>query len=406
MDGDYEYLLKLCRAGKLYEAEALLRDGVDPNPPPGVRKSALGVAMEKGFHSLVVLLLRSGARPGQREVENAAYAGNLEHLRLLLEHGGKLGCVYAIRAACERGGGAMIDFLLAQGVDLVTGSPLAVAMKTGNKSAIGKWKRLLDQHPTLAVQGAMALAHFCREGSERGVALMLWAGADPRMPIPEEGHEDDPERHKTALEEAAEGGRVKILQRLAIDPATDDVGYLMYRADSRDRAEAVECLFDRCTPAQREAGLKQMLELAIWRVDWKSDRTLSSGCGPYAARGEVEKIERLARMGAKSDARAESGSIRSALRRVEPELAMRVIRALASGPVPDLDELRRIVKTKTILGRLESLSLSREDRELLALRPSKGDAARHGTRDLGYATPRKPWWPQQSFWQRRNKATP
>lgn len=401
MDGDYEYLVRLCREGKLYEAEALLREGVDPNPPPNIRKSALRMALGKGFHSLVVLLLRKGARPGLNEMFDVAWSGNAEYMSLLLENGGKLEDPRAIEVACERGAGPMIDLLESKDIDLVTGSPLAAAMKTGNKSVIGRWKRLLEKHPDLAVQGAMALFHFCEKDSERGVALMLWAGADPRMPIPQEGEYHDPDWQVTALGEAAFKGNVKVLQRFGIDPATDDVADLLWRVGSGNHHQAVEYLLDLATPIQREEGLGRMLATAISQVDWKSDRTLGWGHGPTDAEPDVKVIEKLARLGARLDVKKESHQVRSALRRAEPDQAIRIVRALASGPVADIEELRRVVKTKTILKRLESTALSREDRELLALKAPKPRTPRTATQGAEYSGHRKPWWPGQTFWQRR-----
>lgn len=375
MDEDYEYLLKLCRAGKLYEAEALLREGIDPNPPPGLRKSALAVAIEKGFHSLVVLLLQSGARPGQKDIWEAARAGTVEMLGLLIDHGGFPLDSRDVAAACERGGGPAIDLLASHGADLVKGSPLFEALCTGNKSVIGAWKRHLDRNPSLAAQGAMALAHFCRAGSERGVALMLWAGADPRMPVPPDGEleEEDPDRRTTALAEAAAGGKIAILKVLGIDPLTDHVPDLVCTADLYERREAMEFLLDLCTQNQRTAALARMLQSAIWSLGWKCDPR-TGWWGQYPASSEVEKIERLARMGAKLCADREPGMplrIRTALRRAEPDLALRVIRALASGPVSDIEQLRQMVRTKTIIDKLRYRNLSASDMELLGMKPPK-----------------------------------
>lgn len=402
MDGDYEHLVRLCWEGKLYEVEALLEEWVDPNPPPHIRKSALRVALGEGFHSLVVLLLRKRARVGSREMFDVAWAGNVEYMGLLLDHGGKLDDAHAIESACERGAGPMIDLLESRGVDLVTGSPLAAALKTGNKSIIGRWKRLLDKYPDLAAQGAEALFHFCEKGSERGVALMLWAGADPRMPILEEGEEYDPDWQRTAMGEAAYRGNLKMLRQFRVDPGIDDVGDLLSRTGSGNHHETVDYLLEIATPAQREDGLGRMLSSAISRVDWKSDQRLGWGAGRSDAEPDVQMIEKLAHLGAKLNAGEEASRLRSALRRADPRQALRIIRALAGGPIADIDELRRVVKTKTILARLEDITLSREDRELLALKPSKR-ASRGQTRPmLEHSTARKPWWPGQTFWQRRS----
>jgi hypothetical protein len=78
-----------------------------------------------------------------------------------------------------------------------------------------------------------------RAGSERGVNLCLWAGADPHTPAPHPGSglsgEADTEDGEepfigwTAMEEAARQGNLAILKRLGPDPARDDFDDL-YRA--------------------------------------------------------------------------------------------------------------------------------------------------------------------------------
>ncbi len=375
MDGDYEYLVKLCRAGKLYEAEALLREGVDLNPPPSRRQSALAVSVDRGFHSLVVLLLGSGARPTAKDMWEVAQTGNVEFMKLCLDHGGRFDDYRDIMVACERGGGPAIDVLAAHGVDMVTRAPLVEALCTGNKSVIGAWKRHLDRDPRLASQGAMALADFARAGSERGVALMLWAGADPRMAVPEaeERESERPKGYTTALAEAVAGGRVAILRAMKIDPLMDDLAALVCLADQHERRDAMEYLFDLCTPQQRARSLRRMLESAFWSLEWKSDPR-SGWWGEYPASSEVEKIERFARMGASLNTRRNQLlelRVRAALRRAETDLALRVIRALANGPIPDRQEFLRVVRTKGILDKFRFRALSPADRELLGMRPKR-----------------------------------
>jgi len=62
---DYEEikpLIDLCRAGRLFEVQAWIADGKPINSPPPPPKRArkncpLQVSIEKGFHSLVQVLL-------------------------------------------------------------------------------------------------------------------------------------------------------------------------------------------------------------------------------------------------------------------------------------------------------------------------------------------------------------
>ena len=58
-------LIKLCKAGKLFEVQQWIASGKPINGPPSVsghrRKSPLEVAIDLGFHSLVLVLLEGGA---------------------------------------------------------------------------------------------------------------------------------------------------------------------------------------------------------------------------------------------------------------------------------------------------------------------------------------------------------
>ncbi len=81
------------------------------------------------------------------------------------------------------------------------------------------------------------MGYHARAGNERGIALCLWAGADPHAPAPNPslGIEDDPgakdEEDRfigwTAIEEVAREGRLTILKKLGPDPARDNFDHLM-----------------------------------------------------------------------------------------------------------------------------------------------------------------------------------
>lgn len=170
---------------------------------------------------------------------------------------------------------------------------------------------------------------------------------------------------------------------------------------SENHQEAFDYLLSIATPTQREDALGQMLATAISHVDWRSNPKIGWEGTSDRAEPDVKMIEKLARLGAKLFANNETQQLRAALRRADLRRALRIIRALASGPIADIDELRRVAKTKTILDRLERTELSREDRELLALKPSKQTSRGQARSMVQYLIPKKPWWPGQTFWQRR-----
>lgn len=79
----------LCRSGRLYEVEEWIRQGKPINVPPDVRRSPLLIAVEKGFHSLVELLLRSGVdlQANGKVLESAVKSGQCGIAQLLIDHG-------------------------------------------------------------------------------------------------------------------------------------------------------------------------------------------------------------------------------------------------------------------------------------------------------------------------------
>lgn len=56
---DVKQLMDLCQQGKLYEIEEWIAAGKSLQVPPECKTTPLQIAMERGFHSLVVLLARN-----------------------------------------------------------------------------------------------------------------------------------------------------------------------------------------------------------------------------------------------------------------------------------------------------------------------------------------------------------
>jgi len=88
-------LIYLCKAGRLFDVQDWITDGKPINPPPppakGARKKCpLQVSIDKGFHSLVQVLLESGAifQDGSfNALELALGNRRLDLIKLLVEHG-------------------------------------------------------------------------------------------------------------------------------------------------------------------------------------------------------------------------------------------------------------------------------------------------------------------------------
>jgi hypothetical protein len=117
---------------------------------------------------------------------------------------------------------------------------------TSNRPLLGFIKRHRAEDPRIQRELNIALGDHAKEGNERGVALCLWAGADPHAPalslnlgmVEGADSEDDEEPFLgwSAIEEAASAGHLSILKRLGPDPARDDFDELYKTVDPPSRS--------------------------------------------------------------------------------------------------------------------------------------------------------------------------
>lgn len=125
-----EGLLHLCRAGRLYEVEKWIASGLSIQTPPEVRKRPLHIAIDSGFHSLVVLLARDESRHERKNqaVSHAVSQKRLDFVELLVAHGAQVSST-PLAEVLLNWEPAMIRFFLENGADVVAGAPFAVAFR-------------------------------------------------------------------------------------------------------------------------------------------------------------------------------------------------------------------------------------------------------------------------------------
>jgi hypothetical protein len=135
----------------------------------------------------------------------------------------------------------------------------------------------------------MALGDHAGEGNERGVALCLWAGADPHAPVlspnleaaqdadSEEGEE--PFLGWSAIYEAARAGHLGILKRLGPDPACDDFDELYEHAG----CESIVSFLLTMQPP------RDLTRILWWHFRWLEDR-FSYLSGGYRGTGVIKTI--------------------------------------------------------------------------------------------------------------------
>lgn len=200
--GDFsavEPLLALCAQGKLYEVEAWIAEGQPLQfPPPADRKlqrrsTALQIAIHRGFHSLAALLLANGYDPNGDYYEclsPAVRSKDLELVDLLLRFGADPHVV-DFCTVLETYDRSLMDRFIEAGVDPCRDNAVARATSSSRRPILGFIKQYRDRFPGLQRQIDIVLHAFTARENARGVALMLWLGADPHVDSPSSAYDEE-----------------------------------------------------------------------------------------------------------------------------------------------------------------------------------------------------------------------
>jgi len=286
---DLKALHQLCRQARVYEVERWIAEGRPLQLAQGAASkrrapSALEIALEKGQHALVLLLLCNGYDPNLEEyspLDLALQSRSWDLLDLLLAWGADprqadLADLFGTYNS------KLFDRFHELGVELSAGHEMAAALgyHTSNKPLYGWARRHRKDDSRIQRELDIALAHHAGEGNEKGVQLCLWAGADPRSPVPslrygdfQEGDEDEPDtdehwRGFTAIAEACLGGHADVLEKLGPDPELDDFDELYLSADD----EAVIRLLARFALPTNVGEIiqRRLMWLGFDRLGWGS----------------------------------------------------------------------------------------------------------------------------------------
>jgi hypothetical protein len=335
---DLKELCSLCRAGKLFAVQQWIRDGRPHRMPPGnFATSPIRTAIESGFHSLVEVLLREGAID-QEEKNDALIRAidnrNLDLVDLLTQYGADPGAVDFDTVLWSRHPQIMRWFV-ANGLDLECGCyPIARAFRDKHREFLGVYMSARDTVSTAFRQATMALRYHAADGNLKWVSLLIWAGADPRLPVPRlEDSEVDEEDLETALVAAVRRGQFAVVKKIGIDPALDDVTALINEYCFLPNPELLEFLIKLGADVRKPAGEDNAMRWAFSSFEWSLDSLFRDYSRTEAA---LRCIEILAANGA----------------RWHPKDPYRIScfrRAIAKAPAYDaIRHLERIVKAGAI----------------------------------------------------------
>lgn len=353
-------LHRLCREGRLYEAERWIRAGRPLQITPGTpikrarATSALEIAVQTGNHALVYLLLSNGYDANQElrcPLDLALRARRLDLVNLLLEWGADphdvdLGDLF------DTYNSELFERFQGLGVDLTAGHALAesLAYHTSNRPLFGFAKRQRERNPKMQTELNIALARHASEGNERGVQLCLWAGADPHAPAIDlrywrgSAHDGDAndggdEIGVSAVYQACLRGNVEILKRLRPDPARDDFDRLYEVAG--DRA-VINLLAEHTLPKNVAAVIQHHLWWAtLDRGQWRSTDTL----------------RRLFEIGVRwtQSSPDEIANFRRSLLKASDSVFVDLLKLLATGDYCSTELLKDLARTPSMRARMQKL---------------------------------------------------
>lgn len=273
---DTKELIRLCRAGRLYEIERWITAGkpleISAAQSRGRQRTLLELAVDTGFYSLVELIARN--EPSD-EAKTAALirsvsAKRMDIVELLFANGADPKTV-PLDTVLFEWDPKLIRFFLDRGADPIEGRPFAEAFRAKIRTALSAFVEYKKAHPELGTQLQeqldCALRHFCGEGDLKWISLLMWAGGDPhsRGPCLGKDWSEDP----AGVEEACRLESTDVMKKLKPDPNRDDGKELLRNAAFWSRSAILEFLLNLgFNPNDKENGGSSALDASLRQLDF------------------------------------------------------------------------------------------------------------------------------------------
>lgn len=393
-------LITLCKAGKFFEVQAWIAAGKPVNRPAGdetrgYAPTPLEVAIDTGFHSLVEVLLKAGAKSAPTRpdypVDVALENKNIDLLNLLADHGYDLSQV-SMLTVLSTWGSSMVGYFLDRGASLEDDRPVAAALCSHIRPALGVLKQYRETIPSLQRQANAALRYHCSKGNAKWVALMLWAGADPFAKGSEAfgGDDcDDEENGTSAVVYAALYKHFDLFNQRSLklpldNPATNEV--LHWAVRSRSGLPLAERLLKSgLNPNDQSNGgcsaLQGLLNsLSRWGILDPFGSSPRVCDDPPAARDDLLGVHLLARYGARwiPSSKHDFDMPRRSLCKLIPDYTLQFTWIMARYQACSRESLAELIRTPTITRHIKPLR--QQVYEQLARLPSELSGEESGTR--------------------------
>lgn len=361
-------LVKFCKAGRLPEVQAWIAAGkpleLPPPPPKGNRgKSPLKVAVERGFYTLVEVLLQGGAvvEMGWKCPMNIALGmRRLDIVKLLVEYGGDPRSV-STREVFDTWDPEIMEYFIEKGADAEAGNPLASALIDRIRTALSILKRYKGRFPCFQEQANIALRHHCKEGNMKWISLMLWAGADPYAQGTNDPREElhPNEDGLSALGFAALSGHFEVFDfkglRLDLDVKHPALKEMMSDAYKPGGEKILKRLLAMgMEPNDQENGgcsaIQSLLEHMNWTCGRWPGREPEGSIDTGEARQKMKIAHILARHGARwipKDKREVKRARRSLLQ-LKPDYTVEYVWIMSKYKACTLDSIRELLRPSRI----------------------------------------------------------
>jgi hypothetical protein len=360
-------LIDLCKVGKLFDVQAWIASGKPVNPPPppvkGARKKCpFQIALDKGFHSLVQVLLEGGANiqdGSYNALEQALTNRRLDLIRLLVEYGADINSV-EMTWVFDAWDPKIIEYFIEKGADVETGYPLAASLCWKIRTALGVFKRHKDRFSTFQDQVNMALRHHCTEGNLKWVSLLLWAGADPFAKgslSPDEELKPD-EEELNAFEYAALYGHFDIfkLKQIKLEPNRPETRQLIRETCHSGNADFLKELMKKgFNPIDQEDGGSSLIQCLIQGMGYALDFDLyreirRKNIDTNRTREKIKMVHILVSKGVKwiPNGRPEIAEVRRSFLRLKPDYIVEFIWIMSKYNACKRNDIEELIRTPAI----------------------------------------------------------
>jgi hypothetical protein len=263
----------------------------------------------------------------------------------------------------------MIRLFLDNGADVITNAPFAVAFAEKIGTALRPFVDFKQAHPELAdqpqQQADQALRYFAAQENLKWVCLMLWAGVNPhtRGPSLFDTHQEDPDWHTTAVDEARYKGNLEIFKKFKPGPQTDNLGELLSSAlYSRGDDVLGYLLKIGANPNNKENGGSAALDqcLTHFRFEGFGPSRQKAQIPKYAVRRTLETLRALVTHGAcwKPHDQYHMNCVRKSLYQCEPVVTVEVVKILAQNQAASQETLEELLAPPRMRQHLSSLGIN------------------------------------------------